>query len=136
MYSTEKSKDPGSRIPLVLLGTTLALLLVIGIPTALIAGAETVRMMAIGAALAFTTVLAGYGFAKLAFRGPDPFASKIMVGGFLIRMILLIVVLSVFVKATGLDLGQFIFWVITFYFALVMAEAWILARAEMRERAS
>lgn len=136
MYSTGKSKDPAARIPLVLLVTTLGLLLVIGIPAALIAGAETVRMMAVGAGLAFLTVLAGYGFAKLAFRGPDPFASKVMVGGFLIRISLLIVVLATFTKATGIDLAQFILWVITFYFALVMAEAWILARGEMRERAS
>ena len=136
MYSTEKSKSPGASVPVVLLLTTLGMLLVVGIPTALIAGTEKLRMVGLGAGLAFLTVIAGYGFAKLAFRGPDPFAAKVMVGGFLIRMILLVVFLAAFVSATGMDLGQFILWVITFYFALIMAEAWVLAKGEMRERAS
>jgi len=105
---------------------------VAGVPATLIGGTDTLAMVGIGAALALLIVLGGYYVARLAFRGPDRYAVKLAVGGFLVRLVLLVLSLVAFVAVTGLDPARFVIWVVTFYFALVMAEAWMLARAERR----
>jgi hypothetical protein len=112
---------------------TVMLGILAGIPTTLVGGRDAVAMMSVGAGLSLLTVLGGYWCARLALRGPDRYAVKLVVGGLLIRIVLLVGAIIGFVALTGLDPGRFVLWVVTFYFALVMAEAWILARREMRE---
>jgi hypothetical protein len=89
-------------------------------------------MMGVGAGLSLAIVLGGYGCVRLAFRGPDRYAVKLVVGGFVIRLVLLALALALLINLTDVDPGRFVLWLITFYFTLVMAEAWILARAERR----
>jgi hypothetical protein len=136
MFSTGKPSAPAARIPTVLTLVTVTLTVLVGIPTAAVGGSDALSMMLVGAGLSLLTVLGGYGCARLAFRGPDQYAVKLVVGGFVIRLVLLLAAVVALVSATGLDPGRFVLWVVTFYFALVMAEAWILARREMQEGAS
>lgn len=132
MFSTGKPGQPGVRIPAAMVMMTAAMTVVAGVPATLIGGTDTLAMVGIGAALALLIVLGGYYVARLAFRGPDRYAVKLAVGGFLVRLVLLVLSLVAFVAVTGLDPARFVIWVVTFYFALVMAEAWMLARAERR----
>ena len=85
-------------------------------------------MMGIGAGAGLAIVVGGYWCAQLAFRGPDAYAVKLVVGGFLIRLALLAMTLAVFGLVTDISPARFVLWLIAFYFLLVMAEAWILAR--------
>lgn len=115
---------------------TVAMAILAGIPAALVGGAEGLSMMGIGAGVSLAAVLGGYGCARLAFRGPDRYAVKLVVGGFLIRLVLLVLAMAALVTLTEIDPGRFVLWLVTFYFTLVMAEAWILARAERRGSSS
>ena len=47
-----------------------------------------------------------------------------------------VLAMAALVSLTDIDPGRFVLWLVTFYFTLVMAEAWILARAETREGSS
>jgi hypothetical protein len=135
MFSTAKRSEAADRIPITMILITLALGLLTGVPTTLLGGRDAVAMMSIGAGLSLLTVLGGYACVRLALRGPDRYAVKLVVGGFVIRLVLLVVAVVGLVALTGLDPARFVLWVVTFYFALVMAEAWILARREMGEAA-
>ncbi len=95
----------------------------------LIGGTEAVAMLAVGAGLGLFAVLGGYFCNRLVFRGPDRHAVKIAVGGFLMRIALLIVALLLIVRFTGARPERFVLWLVSFYVILVMAEAWVLARA-------
>lgn len=136
MFSTAKPSAPAARIPMTLALLTAALAVVAGIPTALLGGAEGVSMMGIGAGLSLAVVLGGYGCVRLAFRGNDRYAVKLVVGGFVIRLALLVLAMAALANLTEIDPGRFVLWLVTFYFTLVMAEAWILARAETRGSSS
>jgi hypothetical protein len=85
-------------------------------------------MMAVGAAASFATVLGAFHVARLAFRGPDRFATKLVVGGFVTRMVLLFAAAALLVSVAGLEPSSFVLWLVAFYFAQILAEAWILAR--------
>jgi hypothetical protein len=88
-------------------------------------------MMVLGAALSLATVVGGLFLARLAFRGPDRYATKLVVGGFVTRMILLFSLTAGVVAATGIDVGTFVLWLVGFYFALVLVEAWLLSRESL-----
>jgi hypothetical protein len=88
-------------------------------------------MMGLGLGLSLATVLGGLVVARWAFRGPDRFATKLVVGGFVTRMVLLFSLAALVVASTGVDLGTFVLWLVGFYFALVMVEAWLLARESL-----
>jgi hypothetical protein len=136
MFSIARPNAPGARIPTTLVLLTAALAVLAGVPAGLLGGAEGVTMMGIGAGLSLAIVLGGYGCVRLAFRGSDRYAVKLVVGGFIIRLVLLGLAMAAVVNLTALDPARFVLWLVTFYFTLVMAEAWILARAERRESAS
>ena len=136
MFSTAKPSAPVGRIPMTLVVLTAALAALAGIPAGLLGGTEGLTMMGIGAGLSLAIVLGGYACVRLAFRGPDQYAVKLVVGGFVIRLVLLALAMAALVNLTGIDPGRFVLWLVTFYFTLVMAEAWILARAERRGNAS
>lgn len=113
---------------------TLGLAALAAAPTAILGGADALRHMALGAGAALATVLGGYWLARLAFRGPDRFATKLVVGGFITRMILLFGIAAAVVLATGADPASFVLWLVSFYFALILVEAWILARQPQETR--
>ena len=85
-------------------------------------------MMGVGAGVGLFIVVGGYYCAQLAFRGPDRYAVKLVVGGFLVRMVLLATAIFTIVAVTDLPPSRFVLWLVAFYFVLVIAEAWILAR--------
>lgn len=116
------------RIPTILAVVTLGLATIVALPTALLGGPDALVMMAIGAAASLATVVGAFWLAQLAFRGPDRFATKLVVGGFVTRMILLFAIAATLVIALGLEPSGFVLWMVAFYFAQILVEAWILAR--------
>jgi hypothetical protein len=128
MFSIAKRNPSGLPLPTLLSGVTLTIAALAAIPTTLLGGIEAVSMLALGAGLGLASVLGGYFCSALAFRGPDRYATKLVVGGFLIRMALLFALVAAIVSATGIEPSRFILWLVCFYFVLVMVEAWILAR--------
>src|SRR5262245_25308372 len=102
MFSTVKPSAAAGRIPTMMILVTVALGILAGIPTTLLGGLDAVAMMAVGAGLSLLTVLGGYGCIRLALRGPDRYAVKLVVGGFVIRLALLIGAVVALVAATGL----------------------------------
>jgi hypothetical protein len=128
MYFGEKRGPWWKGIPALLMGTTILLAAAVAIPTAALGGTDSLMMMVLGAAVGLVTVLAGYAFVRIAFRKPDRFGVKLVVGGFIFRVVLLGLVLFGVLGATQLPLERFVLWIVFFYFSLVMAEAWALAR--------
>ncbi len=113
---------------MILSATTLLLAGTMAIPTAALGGRDSLLMMVLGAAVGLVTVLLGYAFVRIAFRRPDPFGVKLVVGGFIFRVVLLGLVLFGVLRATQIPLERFVLWIVFFYFSLVLAEAWVLAR--------
>jgi hypothetical protein len=108
---------------------TMGLAALTAIPTALLGGLDAVSMMAVGATAGFAVVVGGYWCAQVAFRGPDTYAVKLVVGGFLARLVLLALAILGITLIAGIPPARFVLWLIVFYFLLVTAEAWMLARA-------
>jgi hypothetical protein len=102
------------------------------IPTARLAGDAGLGMMSLGAGVALAVVLGGWWIAQLAFRGPDVFATKLVVGGFVVRIGLLILAMFALVAVTHVEPGRFVLWLVGFYFALILVEAWMLARENLK----
>ncbi|GJM43712.1 MAG: hypothetical protein DHS20C21_05540 [Gemmatimonadota bacterium] len=100
------------------------------IPATLLGGTEALGMMGVGAGLGLVSVVGGWWIAQFAFRGPDMFATKLVVGGFIVRIALLILTMSALVAVTGIEVQRFVLWLVAFYFALVLVEAWTLAREQ------
>jgi hypothetical protein len=130
MSSTARPFDR-RRIPAALALITIALAGLLAIPTGLLGGTEAVLMMSVGAGVGLGVVVLGYWIAALAFRGPDRFATKLVVGGFVVRMLLLFAALAALVAGTDLDPSRFVLWLVSFYFVLIMVEAFLLAREGM-----
>ncbi len=130
MSSIARPRRFHDRIPATLLLATLALAILAGIPTGILGGSDSLAMMSLGAGVGLATVLAGSSLARWALRGPDRFGVKLVVGGFIVRVAFLGLLLAGLVRVAGLPLERFILWLVFFYFALVMAEAWILARRQ------
>lgn len=119
---------PRRRIPAALTLVAALLAALAALPTALIGGSDALAMMGVGALASLATVLGGYWLAQLAFRGPDRYATKLMVGGFLTRMVLLFGVVATLVLGAKLPLTAFLLWLVGFYFALILVEAWLLSQ--------
>ena len=109
----------------------MALAGIAAIPTSLIGGTDALMMMGVGAGAGLATVLGGYYCMMLAVRGPDRFAVKLVVGGFLVRLVLLMLTLAALVLLAGIEPARFVLWLVGFYIALVLCEAVILARESM-----
>jgi hypothetical protein len=130
-FTEKRIESGGNRIPVILAALTTGLAAILAIPTGLIGGTDAVVMMAVGAGLSLAVVVGGYWVARLALRGPDRFATKLVVGGFVIRLVLLFAALGAIVAATELDPSRFVLWLVSFYFVLIMVEAVLLARDGM-----
>lgn len=132
MSSTGKRGEARCGIPRILTLVATGLAAVAAIPTGLIAGRDGLAMLGVGAGTALTVVLVGYGIVVAALRGPDRMAVQTVVGGFMVRMALLVLCL-IGLSKIGLKLEAFVLWLIAFYVALVLAEAWVLARQGVTE---
>jgi hypothetical protein len=115
-------------MPAFLLVATIALAAVAAIPTAMLGGRESLSMMGLGASVGLAAVLSGFYSVRFALRGPDRFGVNAAVGGFVFRVAMLSLLLAGIAKTTQLPLERFVLWIVFFYFALVMVEAWILAQ--------
>lgn len=131
MSSIARLRPLHDRIPGTLLVGTLLLAGIAAIPTGLLGGSSALAMMALGAGVGLAAVLAGSGIARFALRGPDRFGVKLVVGGFIFRVALLGLLLWAIAQIARLPIERFVLWLVFFYFALVMVEAWILARREV-----
>ena len=107
---------------------TLGLAGVALIPTILIGGVEAASMMGLGAGLGLATVLGGYFCLQYVFRLPQKFAVTFVVGGLVVRLALLVLLITIVVLTTDFEPSRFLLWVVAFYFALVVGEAWIFMR--------
>lgn len=122
------------RIPAILATITIVLASIAAVPTRIVGGTAALSMMALGAGISLVAVLGGWWIAQLAFRGPDRFATKLVVGGFMIRIVLLLLTMSAIGAVTGIEVSRFILWLVVFYFALVLAEAVILAAEQVNPK--
>jgi hypothetical protein len=89
--------------------------------------------MLLGAGLSWGTVLASYGALVVAFRNVKQLQMVIVLGGFLVRMLMLFGLLALIAKTIAVNLNQLVLWLVGFYLVLVVAEAWALS-AETRVR--
>lgn len=131
MFSIARRETPHESPTTPLILTALALAGIAAIPTAMLGGTDALSMMGLGVTVALATVLAGSTIARFALRGPDRFGVKLVVGGFMFRIVLLILFLAALVRTAHIPLDRFVLWLVFFYFSLVMAEAWILARRQV-----
>ncbi len=133
MFSGAKREPWWKGTPAILVGTTLLLAGMMAIPTAVLGGRDSLAMMGLGAGVGLATVLAGFFTVRLAFRRPDRFGVKLVVGGFVFRFVLLALLLFGVLRTTRVPLESFVLWIVFFYFSLVVAEAWVLARQPVPE---
>ena len=70
--------------------------------------------------------------AREKLREPKYLIGVILVVGY-IGFILLTRIIAALVAATDIPPARFVLWLIAFYFLLVMAEAWMLARESAKE---
>lgn len=116
-----------TRLPLRLTLITLALCAVAAYPTYALGGRGALAAMCLGAALSAVTILSSYGILALAFRNVPQFQTTIVVGGFVLRLAIFFALLALVARTLVVDLEQVVLWMVTFYFVLVILEAWWLA---------
>jgi hypothetical protein len=90
--------------------------------------------MLLGAVLSCATVVASYAILVLAFRHVRQLQVVIVVGGFLIRFVILFGALTLISKTFVIDLSQLVIWIVAFYMVLVVAEAWFLVSSSTTKR--
>jgi len=86
--------------------------------------------MLVGAGLSWFAVVASYVVLMVAFRNVKSFAVVIVLGGFLLRLVVLFGLLAWISRTWAVNLGQVVIWLVCFYLVLVIVEAWILAAGE------
>lgn len=91
--------------------------------------------MSIGAAASVVTIITSYWILSLVFRNARQFQTTIVVGGFVLRLIIFFALLQLVARMLVTDLEQVVLWMVSFYFLLVILEAWWLA-AEARANPS
>jgi hypothetical protein len=89
--------------------------------------------MLLGAGLSWMTVVASYLGLLLAFRNVKQIQAVIVLGGFVVRMVMLFGLLALIAKTLTVNLNQLVIWLVTFYLVLVVAEAWMLVNTPRRE---
>jgi hypothetical protein len=118
-------------LPLRLTAIQVALCAVATYPVLRFAGRDGLDSMLLGAVLSWFAVVASYVALLVAFRNVKPFAVVIVLGGFLLRLAVLFGLLAWIARTWTVNLGQVVIWLVSFYLVLVIAEAWILAQAEI-----
>jgi hypothetical protein len=90
--------------------------------------------MLLGALLSCATVVASYTILVAVFRHVRQIQMVIVVGGFLVRFVILFLALTVIAKTLVIDLAQLVMWLVGFYIVQVVAEAWFLASSPAVKR--
>jgi hypothetical protein len=88
--------------------------------------------MLLGAGLGWLTIVASYIGLMVAFRNTKRFSMVIVLLGFLVRLAVLFGLLRLLMRTMTVDLDRIVLWTVSFYFVLVIAEAWMLAADEKR----
>jgi hypothetical protein len=91
--------------------------------------------MALGAALSLVTIVISYLLLSFAFRRSKQLQAIIVLGGFVLRVVLLFLSLALVARTLAVDLEEVVIWLVSFYLVLVVAEARELA-AEARRGTS
>lgn len=84
--------------------------------------------MLLGGALSWMTIVASYLILSFAFRTAKQLQVIIVVGGFVVRIVILFGLLRLISYALVVNLNQLVLWMMSFYLVLVVAEAWELAQ--------
>jgi hypothetical protein len=90
--------------------------------------------MLLGAGLSWMTVLASYAALAVAFRNVKQLQMVIVLGGFLVRMLMLFGLLTLIAKTMIVNLSQLVLWLVGFYLVLVVVEAWTLSNQTRARR--
>jgi len=130
--STERSRGSRARLPLRLTWITLALCAVAAYPAYRFGGWESVTGMALGAALSLVTIVISYLLLSFAFRRSRQLQSIIVLGGFVLRVALLFLFLSLVSRTMAVELEEVVLWLVSFYLVLVVVEARELAAQTRR----
>ena len=131
---TERSRESRARLPLRLTLIALALCAAVAYPTTRFGGREGLRSMLLGAGLSWMTVIASYAAIVVAFRNVKQLQMVIVLGGFLVRMLMLFGLLTLIAKTMTVNLSQLVLWLVGFYLVLVVAEAWTLSNQTRARR--
>jgi len=131
---TGRSRRSRAALPLQLIGIQTALCALAAYPAYRFGGQASLQLMLLGAVLSCATVVASYTILVLAFRHVRQLQVVIVVGGFLIRFVILFGALTVISKTLVVDLGQLVIWIVVFYMVLVVAEAWFLVSSSTTKR--
>lgn len=130
--SFARSRRSRAGLPLRLTGIQLGLAALAAFPAWRFGGATGLQSLLWGAGLSWVAVIASYAGLSLAFRNVKPFAVLIVIGGFLVRLVILFGLLTWVAKTMRVNLSQIVLWLVGFYMVLVVAEAYILAQGEKR----
>ena len=103
-------------------------------PAYRLGGRESLQSLALGAGLSWMTIVASYLILTVAFRTAKQLQVIVVVGGFLLRVVMLFGLLKLISYALVVNLSQLVLWMMSFYLVLVMAEAWELARESRTSR--
>ena len=87
--------------------------------------------MVLGAALSLVTIVISFLLLSFAFRRSRQLQSIIVLGGFVLRVALLFLFLSLVSRTMAVELEEVVLWLVSFYLVLVVVEARELA-AEAR----
>ena len=129
---TERFRGSRARLPLRLTLITLALAAAAAYPVHRLGGREGLQSMLLGAGLSWVTVIGSYLGIILAFRNAKQLQALIVLGGFLVRLMMLFGLLTVIAKTLEVNLNQLVIWLVSFYMVLVVAEAYLLAAQPLR----
>jgi len=130
--STERPVASRVSLPLRLTGIQIALCALAAYPAFRLGGREGLQSMLLGAGLGWATIVASYIGLMVAFRRAKRFSMVVVVLGFMVRLVVLFGLLRLLMQTMPIDLDRVVLWTVSFYFVLVIAEAWILAENEKR----
>lgn len=88
--------------------------------------------MALGAALSLVTIVISFWLLSFAFRKSRQLLAIIVLGGFVLRVALLFLFLSLVARTMAVELDEVVIWLVSFYLVLVVAEARELAAESRR----
>ena len=97
-------------------------------PVVRFGGQRGLQAMLLGAGLSWMTVVGSYVGLVVAFREVRQLQVVVVIGGFVVRLALLVGLLMLISKTLAVDLGQLVIWLVGFYIVLVVAEAYSLAK--------
>ena len=122
------------RLPVRLTAIAVALGALAAYPAYRVGGRESLQSLCVGAALSWMTIVVSYLILTIAFRTAKQLQVIIVVGGFVMRVVILFGLLKIVSYVLVVNLSQLVLWMMGFYLVLVMAEAWELAQESRTSR--